>query len=273
MLKLRKTVSETVRETAREKALGTFLLALLCLILNATNASAHDSNETKKQAVVVAVASNFYLPLQQILSSHAHNFDVTVISGSSGMLYSQLKNGAPFDLYLSADAERPQLLFAAGMSSEPVSYAVGQLALYPYNDKLPLKQQLKSANKISIANPKLAPFGLAAMQVLQSMSLEQSPNLVMGNSVAQAFQFVDSGNANIGLLSVSQLLQAHASFNDEKYLNYTLIDASLYAPIEQQAVIVKGAKNQVTARDFLTFLMSDEVQNHIVSLGYSRPSD
>lgn len=240
--------------------------------------------EHKDVQITIATASNFYFPLQALIeaSEYWSEQNIRIVSGSSGTLFAQAKAGAPFDLFLSADTQRPARLHADGISSAPITYAIGKLAIWPvpsnYQNSVidadGLKSLMQIDGKIAIANPKTAPFGAAAQMAFQSAKLTSvvQPKLVFGNNVAQAFQFVDSGNATLGVIAESPLIQAQSVFaeNAENYKNYGLIDDKLYKPLEQQGVILKraSAEKQAQAMAFMNFLLNTNSQKRLAELGY-----
>ena len=217
----------------------------------------------------MAVASNFYYPLRVLLDTHEHDFTVTLVQGSSGALFAQAKNGAPFDVFLSADAKRPAQLFAQHLSFRPATYALGRLALYPANSALSLTQQLTEAKRIAIANPQLAPFGEAALEVLTTLSIGNfEQRLVRGNNIAQSFQFVHAGHADVGILSVSILQQAALTLKESRYSQFKILAADLHSPIIQQMVVMSHSSQVVKAKQFSAWLLSAPIQSAIKGLGY-----
>lgn len=231
----------------------------------------------------VAVASNFYHSLKYLLTiTQPPELSVTLSSGSTGLLYGQITKGAPFDVFLSADVERPQRLEQNGLAHSRVTYALGQLVLWPSTS--PIEQKLtKLEGKLVIANPRLAPYGKAAQSVLKHLLLEHSFNrrLIKAHNVNQAFQFVDSGNAPAGILSKSQLIHASLAFNTRilnageakskdknKYNQYQNIPTEWHQPIAQQAVIVSASGKQAEAKQFIAWLLSTQVQQQLTQLGY-----
>lgn len=220
----------------------------------------------------VAVASNFYQSLSKLLAESKYANQVKLSSGSSGLLYAQISKGAPFDLFLSADVHRPHLLHQKGLAYEPKTYTIGQLVLWPAvtNAKFALQTY---KGKLAIANYKLAPYGKAAMEVLQSLSLKEQyqPRLIMANNINQAFQFVDSGNAKMALIAKSQLVLARQNAEHQevrKYTNYQDIPASWHKPVTQQMVILKRTSQQALAEKFQAWLLSDKVQKSLIDSGY-----
>jgi len=219
----------------------------------------------------VAVASNF----ANTISYLADHFEkesghkVTLILGSTGKHYAQIKNGAPFDIYFSADSKRPELLDNEGIAlpNSRFTYALGKLILWSPKEKLVDKHgavlEQRNFHHLAIANPKLAPYGRAAKEVLTTLKLWKSlgTKAVRGENIGQAFRFVQSGNAELGFIAYSQVKQSNHDIKG----SYWNIPDSLYSPIKQQAVLLKD--NDI-ARDFLSFIKSNQAKNIIKSFGY-----
>lgn len=230
------------------------------------------STGLQAQQLKVAVASNFYHSLVELVAPTEFAKQVKLSSGSTGLLYAQIRQGAPFDLFLSADSVRPKLLVEQGLAYQAKTYAIGELVLWPAASE-PKKLLQTFQGKLAIANPKLAPYGKAALQVLITLELVQAyqTRLVKGNNVSQAFQFVDSGNAPLALLAKSQLLQAEQKFATNKsYDNFQAIPKHWYQPIKQQMVILKQTKQLALAQKFSAWLLSDKVQQELATFGYRR---
>lgn len=222
----------------------------------------------------VAVASNFRPALAtaaarfELASGHA----VVLIPGSTGRHYAQIRNGAPFDAFFAADAARPRRL-EEEQSIVPGSrftYAFGQLVLWSADPVLidPAGEVLKSGNfrHLAIANPDLAPYGAAARSVLQALGHWDAlaPKLVRGENIEQTFQFVISGNAELGFLARSQLEAPGREFTGSSWQP----PRALYPPIEQQAVLLKESP---AGRAFLTFMQGEEARAIIRAYGYDSP--
>ncbi len=241
---------------------------LLVMFLLALYSNLSSANELK-----VAVASNFYHSLKLLVAqSHVYRDQIKLSSGASGLLFAQIKNGAPFDVFLSADKARPQRLKQQGLASLVRTYAYGQLVLWPSQgnafDTLSTHQ-----GRLAIANPQLAPYGAAAQDVLHQLKLVEryQGRIITGNNVNQAFQFVDSGNAPLGIFSKAQLIQAQLALGGseaDKYRHFAPISPQHYQPIAQQAAVLTKAKNKQQAMAFLTWLLSKTTQKRIVALGY-----
>ena len=190
----------------------------------------------------------------------------------SAMLTAQILNGAPFDLFLSADTGYPRRLMAAGMAAEaaPVTYAKGTLVLWERKDsRLPPPSLALLRNpglkRLAIADPERAPYGRAAVAALTSLKLYDTlkPRLAIAENIAQAAQFVDSGNANAGLISLTSALTPRLTASG----TYFVIPRNLYPPIEQGAIIVRRTTQRAAARKLLDYLLSAPVQSQLARSG------
>ena len=222
----------------------------------------------------VAVASNFVAAMQRIEEAFEGNseHEVRLIRGSSGKHYAQIQNGAPFDIFLSADQLRPRRLVEEGIAKESdlTTYAQGQLALWSRQNDVQLGREYLSNTRnygvIAIANPRLAPYGQAATEVFSHLGLESqlSQRLVMGENIAQAFQFAFSGNADIGLIAYSQAI----SPNMRGMGSVWLVPSELHLPIKQDMVILSDSS---AALEFAAFMKSDTVRDILLASGYLLP--
>ena len=202
---------------------------------------------------------------------------VDVIIGSSGNFYMQIHNGAPFDLFFSADIQYPQKLESAGLAEKGslYQYAIGRIVLWvPNHSKLDISKGLSalldpSVHKIAIANPAHAPYGQAAVAALKSEKLydKLSDKLVLGENISQAAQFVQSGNADAGIVALSLALVPAMKDSGR----YTLIPVGEYPPIRQAAVIVSSTKRKATAQLFLDFLKKPEIVKVLDGYGFVIP--
>jgi molybdate transport system substrate-binding protein len=223
----------------------------------------------------VAVASNFSGALEALSErfESASNHRLISVPGSSGKHYAQIRNGAPFDVLLSADTLRPELLESDGLAvpGSRFTYAIGVLVLWsPHRDLVDSRGAVLEQGgfrHLAIANPQLAPYGRAAREVLESRDLWDtlSGRLVRGENVSQAFQFVRTGNAELGFVGLSQLRSLGA---DSIPGSYWRVSQGLYQPIEQQAVLLEDTS---ASRAFARFLQSDDAKEIIRNLGYSTP--
>lgn len=221
--------------------------------------------------VRVAVASNFTQPLAEIASlfEQQQGHEVILSSGSSGKQYAQISHGAPFDLYFSADADRPLQLEQKGLivPGTRIGYALGRLALWNPNAESTQAQALEqTGRKLAIANPRLAPYGRAAQQTLQHLGLWEKfqGNLIRGENIAQTYHFVHSGSAPLGLVALSQLRDTRQPVKG----SFWLVPADHHDPIEQQAVRLT---DKPAARQFMTFIRSAQARSVIERYGYEVP--
>jgi len=222
-------------------------------------------------SVNVAVAANFTEPAKEIAAAFKakSGHDAVLSFGASGQFYIQIKENAPFGIMLSADDERPKKLVddGLGVASSRFTYAVGKLVLWS-KDPSTVKgeETLKAAtfNKLSIANPTAAPYGAAAVETLKALKLYDTlePKIVKGNSIGQAFQFVDTGNAELGFVALSQLMPNASG-------SRWMVPQDLYTEIRQDAVLLKSAENNEAATAFLTFLKSPDARAVIEKFGYA----
>lgn len=221
------------------------------------------------EVLTVAVASNFLKTAQVIGDRYTREYGTQVqfVSGSTGKLYAQIVNGAPFDIYLAADEDRPRRLEAAGLTLEQrrITYAYGRLTLFTASERF-RDGDCESAfsagdfDRLSIANPKTAPYGRAAKEYLENAGLwgEFTPRLVTGENVAQALHFVASGNATFGLAHSGHVKVTCAWYPSR----------SDYSPIRQQAVVLKRTRYSDAAVSFLAFLQQPKSRSIIAADGY-----
>ena len=223
---------------------------------------------------MVAVASNFSLPMQKIVAEfeQTHSHKVKLAFGSSGKFFAQIVNGAPYDAFFSADQTKPQALVERNLAigSSRFTYALGVLALWSADSQKIANNgdilMRGNFNKLALANPKLAPYGLAAMDVLKNMQLLDSTQAhwVQGENITQTYQFVASHNADIGFVALSQIMQNAALTHGSAWI----IPATLYRPIKQDAVILKQTKHKAAASELMNFMHSPEVNSILLSFGY-----
>ena len=226
------------------------------------------------EEIRVAVASNFRIAIETL----AERFEadsghrVALIFGSTGKHYAQIKNGAPFDAFFAADIKRPELLEQEGMAlaGSRFTYAFGKLVLWSpqagYVDPEGKVLEQGTFRHLAIANPKLAPYGKAAREVLQARGVWNAlkAKTVRGENISQTFQFVSSGNAELGLVAWSQVKQPGHPMTG----SWWKVPQPLYTPIEQQAVLLK---ENTAARAFLSFMKSEKSRALIRSFGYDTP--
>ncbi|WP_369796627.1 molybdate ABC transporter substrate-binding protein [Phenylobacterium sp. CCH12-B4] len=224
--------------------------------------------------VKVAVAANFAEPAKAIAARFKARtgHDASLSFGSSGQFYAQIANGAPFEVLLSADRERPEKAEAEGLAvaGSRFTYAVGRLVLY---SRTPGLVDGRGAvltrggfDKIAIADPRTAPYGVAAVETMRKLGVYGAlgPRLVQGTSITQTYQFVDTGAAELGFVALSQVARAKGG-------SRWVVPAANHTPIDQQAVLLKTGAGDTAARAFMTFLKGPEARAIIRSYGYEAP--
>ena len=224
----------------------------------------------------IAVASNFSETIKYLSAEFESqtNHKIKLIFGSTGRHYAQIKNGAPFDIFFAADRLRPQILEKEGLTSADsrFTYAIGKLVLWSPDKRLIDSDSdvLEKSNfdHLSIANPKLSPYGKAAQDFLQSQNLWNplKKKMVRGENISQAFHFVKSGNAKLGLVAYSQVKHP----DKDSQGSFWEVPSSLYSPIEQQVVMLKYSQ---AGNQFLDYIKSNQAKQLIWSFGYEVPND
>ena len=225
--------------------------------------------------VMAAVATNFLNVVSQLESEFEAQtgHDLRLVAGSTGKLYAQIVNGAPFEVFLAADQERPARLIAEGLAlaDSRWSYAEGRLALWsakPGFVDADGARTLRSAEfrRLAIANPDLAPYGLAAREVVAKLGLERqlSGRIVLGENIGQTLALIATGNAEVGFIALSQL----GSLSASSIGSHWIVPRSLHSPIRQDAVLLAQAANRPGARAFLDYLRTPAVKDRIRSHGY-----
>jgi len=226
--------------------------------------------------ISVAVAANFTAPMQAIAAGFEKEtgHKVQAAYGATGKFYAQIRNGAPFEVLLSADEETPARLIkeAAAVAGSQFTYATGKLVLWSAKPAIVdgAGAVLKNGgfNHLAIANPKLAPYGAAAVEAMKGLGVYESiqPKIVTGESIAQTHQFIGTGNALLGFVALSQVLK------DGKIEGSSwIVPVRLYAPIRQDAVILEKGKGKPAAEALLKYLKSDRALAVIRSSGYELP--
>lgn len=242
-----------------------FLLSVIFLFLAVT--------PTLAEQALVAVAANFVPPFREIAiefeKSSGHQLQVA--GGSSGNFYSQIKNGAPFDVFFSADTERPKLLEdeGLGVKDSRLTYAIGRLVLWSPNANLAKGEETlrsKTFKRLAIANPKTAPYGVAAMQVMQKLELWESlqPQIVMGESLGQTMGFIESGNAQLGFVALSQVLDPKIKGQGNRWD----VPNNLHEPIKQDAILLTKGKDNAAAKALMEFMSGPQAKTIIERYGY-----
>lgn len=232
------------------------------------------------ETVTVAVATNFLGPVQHLVK----DFEKTaghrarIVSGSTGKLFAQIVHGAPFDVLLAADTARPRLLEEQNLAvpGSHFIYARGKLALWSADPKRirgdgPALLKNGAFRHLAIANPKTAPYGKAAQSTLQALGLWDAlrSRLVQGESVAQAFQFTATGNAEIGFVALSQVLAMNPSQQGSRWE----VPSHYHDPIEQGAVLLEKGRGNSAATAWMNYLRSPQARKLIESFGYETEGD
>lgn len=223
---------------------------------------------SRADTVNVAVAANFTLTAEQLapLFKAETGHDLRLSFGSTGQLYAQITQGAPFEVFLAADAERPGRIVAEGLGVEGsvFTYALGALALYSaIYDVSDGEAVLRAGrfDKLAIADPVSAPYGRAALETLERLELLEvvEPKLVTGENIGQTLQFVESGSAELGFVAASQVMGKPGIW---------MVPQSYYTPIRQDAVLLKIGESHEAAQLFMQFLRSEGARAVIVASGY-----
>ncbi len=228
--------------------------------------------KSSAETATLAVAANFTATakaLQDAFEAQS-NHTVKLSFGSTGKLYTQIINGAPFDAFLAADDVRPAQLIAqqyADPNSE-FTYARGRLALYSRSlnltdDLAILLKRTDSIKKLAIANIKTAPYGTAAQEVLQRLDVYESlqAKLVQGDNIAQTYQFIFTGNANLGFVALAQVINTDNN-------HYLVVPADYHSPLNQNAVLLARGRDNAAAKEFLRYLKTDGAKKIIADYGY-----
>jgi molybdate transport system substrate-binding protein len=223
------------------------------------------------ETVSVAVAANFSAAAEHLAAAFKvkTDDDVLISAGATGALYTQVTQGAPFQVFLSADSKRPAQAVTEGFAVEgsAFSYAMGKLVLFSPSIDLADGEAVLTGGAfqhLAIADPATAPYGAAAFEVMTALGLDSvlQPKLVTGENIMQTLQFVESGNAELGFVALSQLIGREGGFQ-------WLVPGELYSPIVQDAVLLKTGENNQAAKAFLEFLKSDEGKAIIEKYGYA----
>lgn len=226
------------------------------------------------EQIHTAVAANFTAAMKEIAAQFEQQspHQVVLSFSSSGKIFAQIKNGAPYQVFLSADQAKPAALEAAGLIApeQRYTYAVGALALWSatpdFVDQQHTRLSQGAFNKLAFANPKLAPYGSAATQVLDALGLTESTRTkwVQGENIAQTYQFVATGNADLGFVALSQLMDKGQIRSGSAWI----IPSELYSPIRQDIVLLKSAEHSEGAKALFEYLRSDAARAIIHSYGY-----
>jgi len=237
-------------------------------------------NRSVAEEITIAAASDLNFAFREIVTEYEKSSGnhVRLTLGSSGNFYAQIQNGAPFDLYFSADISYPRKLEEAGLTvpGSLYPYAVGRIVMWAgHESHIDVTQGFEAlreptVKKIAIANPKHAPYGRAAVAAMEYFKVydQVKDKLVLGENISQAAQFVESGAADVGIIALSLALAPPMQAAG----HYWEIPADAHPPIEQGAVILMGGKNQESAKAFLSFIQGAEGQTMMKRYGFVVPS-
>jgi molybdate transport system substrate-binding protein len=225
--------------------------------------------------VTVAVAANFTAPMQKIALAFEQDtgHKAQLAFGATGKFYAQIKNGAPFAVLLAADDETPARLEKEGLAvaGARFTYATGRLALWSKSPNLVDEKgevlRSNSFNKIAIADPKLAPYGMAAMEVIYKLGVQANvvPKLVQGESIGQTYQFVSTENAQLGFVALSQISIGGRITQGSAWI----VPQNMHAPLKQDAVLLNAGKDNAAAQALLKYLQGDTAKAIITRYGYA----
>ncbi len=245
-------------------------LAPLALSLLAAFATGAHADE-----VSVAVAANFTAPMQKIAAAFEKDsgHKAVLSFGATGKFYAQINNGAPFGILLAADDTTPAKLAqeGKGVAASRFTYAIGQLVLWSkqagYVDDTGAVLKTGDYRHIAIANPKLAPYGLAAMETLQHLGLTDAvtPKIVQGENIGQTYQFAASGNAQLGFVALSQVMEDGKLREGSVWI----VPSAMHEPIRQDAILLNSAKDNAAATALMQYLKGDKARAIIQSYGYA----
>lgn len=263
------TTEEMIDRSGAWKSLRVALFALVWLCAGAAHAG----------RITVAAASDLRFALDEIVAAFrdAHPADeVEVVYGSSGKFYTQIRQGAPYDLYLSADIEYPRALAAAGQAASAVeAYAFGRIVLWSatLDARAMTLASLAEARiaRIAIANPRHAPYGRRAVEALRAAGVWEAvePKLVYGENIAQTAQFVQTGNAEVGIIALALALSPDLA----RLGGYWLVPDDLHQPLEQGFVITRRAADNALAQRFAEYLRGASARAAMRRYGFTLPGE
>ena len=238
------------------------------------------ANLAVAEEITIAAASDLNFAFKEIVAEYekASGNHVKLTLGSSGNFFAQIQNGAPFDLYFSADIAYPRKLEEAGLTvpGSLFQYAVGRIVMWTgHESRIDVTQGFEAlrdptVKKIAIANPKHAPYGRAAVAAMEYFKVydQVKDKLILGENISQAAQFIESGACDVGIIALSLALAPPMQAAG----HYWEIPADAYPPIEQGAVMLMGGKNQESAKAFLSFIQGADGQTMMKRYGFAVPS-
>ncbi len=249
--------------TRQHHSMTALLVLIACLLIGLP---------AKAESVHIAAAANFSPVMDQLVARFEANSNhkAVISAGSTGKLYAQIIHGAPYDVFMSADHARAELLLNSQHAVEGslMVYAIGRIALWTPRYEMDTGSvapiNLQQFQRLAIANPKTAPYGTAAIEVIKTLGVDpNSLALVQGENIGQTYQFVVSANVEAGFVAYSQLIAANIEPR-----HYWLVPAQLHQPLTQAAVLLKRGKSNPAAQDWMRFLKSVPAKEIIESFGY-----
>ena len=230
------------------------------------------TSPAQADTVAAAVAANFSAPMQAIapLFAQATGHEAQLSFGATGKFYAQINNGAPFDVLLSADSSTPSKLAAEkkAVATSQITYAQGQLLLWSaqpgYVDGAGAVLKTGTWKHLALANPKLAPYGAAGQEVLQQLGVDATGRTVLGENIAQTYQFVASGNAQLGFVAAPQVMKDGQLQSGSAWV----IPQALYSPIRQDAIVLEHGRNNPAAQALLDYLQTPAARAIMQAYGY-----
>ena len=250
------------------------LLALACLLPGAAQAQTPARKPAAPLVARVAVAANFTAPMQRIAAQFEQDtgHKAVLSFGATGKFYAQIANGAPFGVLLAADDATPQKIAREGLGNGATrfTYAIGRLVLWSkqpgYVDAEGQVLRTGDWKHIAIANPKLAPYGLAAMQTLDKLGLaaQVQPRVVTGENIGQTYQFAASGNAQLGFVALSQVMENGQLREGSAWV----VPATMHAPIRQDAIVLQRGEGNPAADALMQYLRGEKARAVIRAYGY-----
>lgn len=256
-----------------------WVLCLIGLLVGGVSAQVAGAEAARPLMVAAAADLEFCLVSLNRVFRKAHPaVDVKVTTGSSGNLFAQIRNGAPYDVFLAADVAYPHKLMEDGdaVRGSLTPYAVGRVAVWTLKPGLDVKQGVRmltdpAVGRVAIADPAHAPYGRAAKQALEHVGLwsQVRPKLVMGENISQTAQFVQAGGADAGIIALSLLLSPQLKGKGR----FELIPESFHSRLMQAAVITKLGGNHPGSRDYLAFLKTPMARNVFISFGFVLPGE
>ncbi|MEF2551604.1 molybdate ABC transporter substrate-binding protein [Aurantimonas sp. A2-1-M11] len=245
--------------------------ALIAAVFAVVGPALADPPPAMADTIYVAVAANFTDAANGIAAAFAaaSGHEAALSFGATGQLYTQITQNAPFEVFLAADDERPTLSVEQGygVAGSVFTYATGQLVLYSAEPGVMIGPDTLEAgafDQIAIANPETAPYGAAAVEAMKALGVYDAlrSKIVQGQSIGQAYQFVETGNAEVGFVALGQVSQTEAGAR-------WIVPQDLYAPIRQDAVLLKAGEANPAAVAFVEFLKGDEAAAIIETYGYA----